>query len=226
MLIHERFVFLHFQKTGGTFITESLACALPKGSLRDGAPDKLHAGWADIPPEAMDLPVLAYVRNPWDWYVSWYHFMQSRRPDNVIFRLMFANGKNDFATTVQNACTGMPGCDDPELARLMAEDSRRVRPLALKRDFCTTRFLDFFGAGLGSDRLTIGRFETLVDDLERFLLRLEVELPDGAMARIHAAAPVKATRRRRPYREYYDDDLANLVAKSCKPVIDRFGYRF
>ena len=71
----------------------------------------------------------------------------------------------------------------------------------------------------------MGRFESLVDDLGGFLDSAGVELPDGAIERIRSAAPLNASERG-PYRDYYDDELRDLVGESCRPLIERFGYAF
>ncbi len=203
MLIHERFVFLHMPKTAGIFLGDALGRELPQDSLH--APQRRqHAGWDEIPDYARDRPVLGYVRNPWDWYVSWYHFLRGYRPDNAHFNRFSANGANDFAATVRNACAGAP---------------------AGGGDFYTFRFRKLAGAGLSSDCLTIGRFETLFDDLELFLAGAGVTISDRAMTRMRQGKP-QNDGPHRPYREYYDDELRDFVGDSCRTLVERFDYSF
>jgi hypothetical protein len=215
MLIHDRFVFIHLQKTAGTFLADALRRELPAGSLVRGAKGILHPGWDEIPDEARDRPVLAYVRNPWDWYVSWYHYVMSQAPGSAVYRILFGNGRNDFGTSIRNACAGLVEPGRPE----------RVRFAGRGDDFYTTRFRDFCGAGIDSELLTVGRFESLVDDLERFLDRVGVSLSAEAIARIRTGKPLKVTAHQ-PYREYYDDDLRDLVGDSCRTLVERFDYAF
>lgn len=197
MLIHERFVFIHMPKTAGVFLASALRRELPRESLE--SPDaRPHAGWDEIPEHVRDRPALGYVRNPWDWYVSWYHFLRDGGAENPAFRRFSADGANDFATTVRNAC---------------------------RDGLYMNRFLRLFGGGLDSERLTVGRFEALLDDLEAFLERVDVDLSAGGMARIRRGERLNFSRHR-PYREYYDDGLRDLVGDSCRALIDRFGYRF
>lgn len=215
MLIHDKFVFIHLQKTAGTFLADALRRELPAGSLTRGAKGKLHPGWDDIPVDVSDRPVLGYVRNPWDWYVSWYHFVKTHGAGGVPYRILLGNGKNDFAMSVRNACSGMVeswGIDG-------------IRFIGRGDDFYTTCFRLFFGAGLDSERLTIGRYESLIDDLELFLSRVDVSLDASATTRIRQGERLKASEHR-PYREYYDDDLRDLVGESCRSLVERFGYRF
>lgn len=202
MLIHDRFVFLQMPKTASTFIAGALKQELELSKVN---PYK-HADWAKIPPEASELPVLTYVRNPWDWYVSWYHFNEMRGgTPNGYWRMLSENGTLGFKPTVERACT--------------------LSMKIMGGDLLTTRFRNLVGDGALSSRLTFGRFESLVDHLEDFLDAVGVDLPDGAVGRIRSAAPVNSSGHGH-YRDYYDEQLRDLVAACCGPLIDRFDYRF
>ena len=63
--------------------------------------------------------------------------------------------------------------------------------------------------------------------LEFRLRRGRARLRDDGeeIGRIRAGAPVNASDHG-PYRDYYDDELRDLVGKACRPLIERFGYRF
>jgi hypothetical protein len=240
MVIYDRFVFLHLPKTAGIFVTEVLRDEL-------GPPAEVletHAGWDSIPSGARDRPVLMFVRNPWDWYVSWYHFWTGpwlrRQPPAEVrrdpwVRLLFGDrvevvdgdlrGVPDFAATVRTACRDLvPG--NPALADLIAAGDPHAAAIAPGDDFYSARFKQMAGAGLGTDQLTIGRFEALAEDLGRFLAEHSpVADDDGGARRIAARGSVNATDRR-PYREYYDDELRALVGDSCRTLIEGFDYRF
>ena len=218
MLVHDRFVFIHNQKCGGVFVRETLGRELG-AAVRQHA--FRHAGWSEIPAAARGLPVLCYVRNPWDWYVSWYQFKrQCPSARGPLFDLLSDRGEYDFRRTVQNACElrGFPSCL-PE-GRIVARD-----PTVDRADVCTTAFLYSVGAGLDSSLLTVGRFESLVEDLQVFLSRAGVELPDGAVAHTKAGASLNASERGH-YRDYYDAELRDTVGESCMTLIERFGYSF
>jgi hypothetical protein len=202
MIVHDRFVFLQMRKTGCTFLAEALQRELPPGSLRSVGK---HAGWERIPPEARGRPVLAYVRNPWDWYVSWHRFNQARDAPTSFWRTLSAQGRLDFAGTVRNAVS------------FASEEWGRDLYSAIFRHLVADR--------LDSDLLTVGRFESLIGDLDRFLSTAGVELPDGALAAMHGGTRLNASERG-PYQQYYDEELRDLVGASCDLFVDRFGYRF
>jgi hypothetical protein len=211
MLIHDNFVFLHLPKTAGSFIAAQLKREMPFRSLVRGVPGKPHPGWDEIPNEARGRPVLVYVRNPWDWYVSWHRAVLSNlssRPSGA------PAGLDDFGAAIRWACS-------------RPTDSNVVWPPVRDgvSDFYTTRFLRICGGGLTSNELVFGRFETLIDDLDWFLTEAEAPLNGKAIATMRAAKPLNATERR-PYPQYYDDELRDLVGQSCETIIERFGYRF
>lgn len=200
MFVHDQFVFLQMRKTGSTFLVDALERELPSGGSKGLGK---HWGWSKIPPCAVGLPVLTYVRNPWDWYVSWYHFNLMHGGVTDYWKVLSAEGTRSFGVTVRYAL----------------EASQSV----MGGDLYSTLFRNITGDGLYSETLTIGRFESLVDDLETFLSATEVVFPAAGFARMRAAAPVNASDRC-SYLEYYDDELYDLVGEWCGPLIDRFGY--
>jgi hypothetical protein len=91
MLITDDFVFIHQPKTGGTFVREAIdeicsrELATPgfgalrrRGILRQKykyrETQDYHDTCHDIPEKDRAKPILSIVRNPFDYYVSFYHF--------------------------------------------------------------------------------------------------------------------------------------------------------
>lgn len=212
--------------TAGTTAARALNDTLPRGSLTRGARGKLHPGWRDIPADAAGRPVLVFVRNPRDWYVSWCHVVVHHQPDNLIWRLWFGSGQYTFAETIRNACSVSEQRDDPYVKEALRRGNRLFTLMADGHDFYTARFLDFVDAGIDSDLLTIGRSEALFDDLEAFLARAGVAVGESEMAQMRATKRLQVTPHR-PYREYYRDrELRELVGASCSWFVERFSYEF
>jgi hypothetical protein len=69
MVANDHMVLVHLHKTAGSFVTELLLRMVP-GSRRVG----YHFPAEMIPAEHRHLPVLGTVRNPWDFYVSYFFF--------------------------------------------------------------------------------------------------------------------------------------------------------
>lgn len=96
-----RFIFVHVYRTGGQSVSQALRpyCAAPRRplvnrrlrSLREHNFGHIRARElkAALPPEIFDpFFKFAFVRNPWDWQVSVYHYVRQRRdhPDHETFR--------------------------------------------------------------------------------------------------------------------------------------------
>lgn len=104
MVVTKDFVFIHMNKTGGTFVTEMLRkvylgyryrpgeditlkskCLhlrdrfLRKLSLSPWVDTNKHGNCNDIPSQYKSLPILGCIRNPFDWYVSLYEFKWWKR---------------------------------------------------------------------------------------------------------------------------------------------------
>ena len=214
VLLGKDFVYLHMPKCGGGTVRRVLLDVLPKGQVRKGPHPHVHPGWQLIPPEAAGRQVFCHVRNPWDWYVSWYWFSSRQPPKTAKLWVSAFGDQPDFPTFLRRACTGQLDHDRPEIAE------------ALRRggDFYTVRWLDLVG-GLEEGRLEVGRFEQLFEDLEAFLHRVGAPVPDDFQGRAEAVPGVHLGSRG-PYRDYYDDDTRALVERSCDYFLERFGYSF
>lgn len=236
MLIHDRFIFLHVPKTGGMFLRDVLKRELAPGTVLEGP--ITHATRGDIPEALQARPILAYVRNPWDWYVSIYHhgIAPSTAPpanpyDARIMAKVFGNYTYDFGEMVRVACSkGDLGLEESEAREAMEHGSLTIRLILQGYDPYTACILAVIGAESLDPNPTepivaIGRHESLVDDLESFVAEEEIVVADGAFSRMRDAKPINASTHRH-YRDYYDDGLRRQVGESCGLVVERFGYDY
>jgi hypothetical protein len=128
---HKKFLFVHIFKTAGTSITDSLAryCYRP-GSTRPSnwmaylstnwkkihrTPNKKHATALEIR-DSIDRDVFdsffkfTFVRNPWDWQVSLYHFILDR-PHNPGHEATKAMGSfRNFVLSREGSTFTQTGC--------------------------------------------------------------------------------------------------------------------
>ena len=231
MIATARFVFVHLHKSGGSFVNECLHRFFP-----DARQLGYHLPVSLVPAELRRLPVLGFVRSPWSYYVSWYAFQSQRPQPNALFRCVSDDGTLDFRASVRNLL--LLGEDAPRLERLLALLPGRYGAQGFGLNLPNFALAPIRGSGLGfygflfrymyddgASEPWIGRCETLRVDLVAFLER--VGAPIGAELRefIGSAAP-RNTSQHRDWREYYDRELAQLVAQRDASVIERFGYRF
>ena len=228
MIICPEFIFLHLHKSGGTFANQLLLKCVP-GARRAG----YHLPYAELPASLRHLPVAGTVRNPWDYYVSWYFFQRQQERPNALFLTCSDNGALDFDATIRNLVT-------------LHEDESRIRALeaAFPHEFMphglnlTSRCIaGIRGSGLGFYSFLYRRLyagaaspriiptEALRDGLR--VLLADMTMPAGPLAGMFLEqAPKLNTSRHGPFRDYYSPALRDLVGMHEQAVIQAHDYRF
>lgn len=229
MIATDRFVYIHLHKSGGSFVNECLLRFFPQ-ARRLG----YHLPRSLIPPPLQALPVLGFVRNPWSYYVSWYAFQSRKEQPNALFLCMSENRSLDFNGTVRNLLDlGANGGKLDELLQQLPE-RHGTRGLNLPAFALAPirgsgngfySYLYNYMLGAGRSRLVVGRSETLRRDFLDFLDGFGNEVVPALRDFVLSQAP-QNTSSHAPYRTYYDDRLAALVAERDRDVIGAFGYRF
>jgi len=122
VLVTKGFVFVHIPKTGGSFIQTVIGEHLPVLDLSSYT----HTPYAELPERWRHLPAFCVVRNPWDWYVSWFHHsirspekrnarLRSpvapgrealRREKRAVWDGVLRSGRASFDEVVTRLCTG------------------------------------------------------------------------------------------------------------------------
>jgi hypothetical protein len=225
VLITKHFVFLHLQKTGGMFIKDVCERHLPADwEIRQGP--RPHGTYRQMPAELKQLPVFALVRNPWDWYVSWYHFARAlaRSPEgeqhmsrDSVMVWVNGSGEYNFKRATRIACTGVPDLPDPPAWMQKLQDSGV--------DLYSRWYWNCMGYAAEANNVDVGRIENLREDFISFLNRHDVPVDDGFVHRVRTE-PRKNTSSHGPFQGYYDDDLRELVEHKARYLIDRYGYSF
>ena len=235
MIVTEQFVFVHMHKTGGQTINNILSRCLKFHDVVG-----YHYPYSLLPEQFSQLPLVGFVRNPWDWYVSWYAF--NRRPEarNALFAVCSDGGKADFKTSVTNliqlgddSATSQRYRD--ALVSVLPKTLRGNRGVGLTKD-CISNFVDsdtayyswlfnrMYGAA-SSENIHIGKFENLQTDLVRILTTLnvpEVLNIERALARAQHANSSNHSH----YSQYYDSELRELISRKDRRVIEPFGYEY
>ena len=229
MIVTPHFCYIHLHKTGGTFLNECLLQHI-EGARLVG----YHLPRRLLPPEASGLPVLGFVRNPWSYYVSWFHFQSSRPMPNALFNVCSDYGRRGFFETVRNLLNLGSG------SALLDEILALLPNVYVERGLNVPRFaladirdsgLGFFSflyrymyAGPGS-RLYLGRNECLSSDFLGFLRDLGIPHSTALEAHITTGDRRNASEHA-PYQAHYDSELRELVALRDTEIIARHGYQF
>jgi hypothetical protein len=230
MIVTDKFVFVHLPRSGGTFVSEVIRKFFP--SAREIG---YHLPRTLLPREYSQLPVLGAVRNPWEFYVSWYHHVWPRDAASILVSWLSENGKLGFIGTTRNALN--LGVNDERLDVLIEmlpeqvdyhsrnipnitkEAMRRVRGAGV--GYYTFRFNHLFGS---TEDVFVCRLETLRQDLVGFFEGIGAatdELRDYVLR-----SDKKNIAEHLHYSTYYTPELAELVLIRDRPLIERFGYVF
>ena len=224
MILTPRFVFIHLHKSGGTFVSEVLLEHVP-GAHKLGH----HAPASLLPASHASLPVLGVVRNPWEYYVSWFSFQSERR--TWVWQVFSEDGALDFAATTRRMLRA--GEDDALIDRLIerapAEFPHRQMNLTKAciegiRGHSHGWYTFLFRRMYAELPVHFLHKENLREELLDFLRKHGSDSPE-LEARVRQAPPANTTAHA-PYRDYYSPALARLVAEREREVVDRFGYAF
>ena len=227
MLITREFVFIHLPKTGGDFIRAICETHFPTDFLV-GHDLRKHGSIGDLPEAYRHLPVFALVRNPWDWYVSWYHYLMGSgrlpahrkqvRARNNLFVRVSNDFQNEFSTTVANLF------DDAFWAR-QPPGGRTLRRARRKDVGLLTMHVHRQLGDPPPPGVVAGRLESLRPDFLGFLRGVGLSLPKAFVRALERRRPLNRSRRR-DFRTYYDDDLRALIGHKERAVISAHGYTF
>ena len=93
MIVTKYFVYIHVSRTGGTFLNTLILKHVPGARMI-----KYHGHLKDLPEGLAHLPVIGFVRNPYDWYVSM--FFDYRRKQQYVYEILSEKGSLGFKETI------------------------------------------------------------------------------------------------------------------------------
>ncbi len=235
MIVTDKFTLLHMHKTGGQTLSQVINLSIP-----DNESVGYHFPYSELPAHAADKPLVGMVRNPWDWYLSWYAFNTHPRMYNPLYVALSDGGNGDFESTVTNLVN--LGSDSLKSAQyrtalksLLPETLDGNRGVGLTR--ASIDELEQSGQGyyswlfermhgnLDSELLHIGYFENLIDDFVRIMTDLDVEQSGKMKSKFDDIGRTNSSSHSH-YSHYYSDDLMQLVGQKDGTLIERYGYRF
>jgi len=230
MIVTDKFVFAHLPRSGGTFVSEVIRKFFPSAlDIGHHLPREL------LPRKYFDLPVLGTVRNPWEFYVSLYHYVWRRDAASALASWMSDNGRLGFAGSITNLLNltvnderldvfieMLPehvNYDRRKIPNVTKDEMRRVRGTGI--GYYAFRFNHIYG---NADDVVFCRLETLRQDLVRFFEGIGAatdELRDYVLQ-----SDKKNSSEHLHYSTYYTPELAELVSIRDHQLIERFGYVF
>lgn len=202
MIINGHFIFIHVPKTGGHWIRQVLHFAHP---LRPQVERDLHTPLNQVPVKYHKRPALAFVRNPWDWYVSRWHYEKKA----------IAGGQKKW--------TAPKSRWSPEQTRFAEAMQSFESSLAPELSFSAEleRLLSHPHIPLTTKRLEDGLARGLID----FCHQIGAPLGAPHISYMNRLPPANRNPHP-PYQEFYTPELRAHVAQQDRKIIKRFGYTF
>ncbi|MDH3634202.1 MAG: aspartyl/asparaginyl beta-hydroxylase domain-containing protein [Gammaproteobacteria bacterium] len=235
MIITDKFVLIHMHKTGGQSLGHILHDCVPSAK-----PIGYHYPYHMLPVEYADLPVVGMVRNPWDWYVSWYAFNTRPEINTPLFFIISDGFQADFKRTIKNLvnlCSDSPESQNYRnaLIDILPETLEGNAGVGLTKDsirnmsspelgYYSWQFQRMHG-DIENKALHIGRFENLQQEFLSIMRQLEVEEVAAMQAKFDTNPRMNASRHSH-YSRYLDDELRELIAQKESQLIDKYGYKF
>lgn len=220
MILADKFVWMHVPKTGGTWFRTLLEQYAPEDWHISVLPGHYFADEVDNHRrEHLRLPRMFFVRNPWDWHVSRFHFWhghwRARTGGYSLPREKWIQEELMWADCFAALGEG-PG---PEVFRRALQWS--LGELPTQSEY-VARVL---GEWVRPEQVLSGRFEYLRTEAARLLTAVGCP-PSGPLAAALGATQPLQRSSHRPYQYYYDATTRHLVKVREDAVVRQYEYSF
>jgi len=236
MIVTDHFVYVHVSRSGGTFLNKLISQHVPGARML-----QYHGHLKDLPVEYSHLPVIGFVRNPWDWYVSM--FSDYARKHQYVFEVISNRGALDFEATITRFLTlGDDKTSSRKTLRRLATMAPKVikvqRPPQSHLPGLRSEHFKNYPGNVGyyswlvelmfeSERdhlIQYGRFENIRTEALRLFEETGTPITDAITAYLADAEPLNTSPRPESFASCYGPELEQLVARKDAYLIDQFGY--
>ena len=238
MIVTKQFIYIHTSRIAGTFLNRLILEHVPGSQMI-----QYHGHLRDLPAEFSHLPVIGFVRNPWDWYVSM--VFDYRRKQQYVYQIISDRDALDFTATVSRFL-GL-GDNSDQSKRLLKQlvkaaptfinartPSRRGIPGLRSEHFANfphghgyySWLFQLMYESENAHSIHIGRFENLRDEALRLFELTGTPITKRIASYLDKAEVLNPSPRPKHYVDGYTPELAQLVADKEKTLIDEFGYTF
>ncbi len=202
-----------------------------------------HGHLRDLPGAFSHLPVIGFVRNPWDWYLSM--MFDYRRKQQYVFEIISDGGSLGFEETVSRFLRLGENTEQSRnlLGQLVkaaptiinAQTSRSLRNPGLRSEHFAafpenTGYYSWLSRLMyeskKSHRVHIGRFEDLRKEALRLFTITGTPITHGITSYLKNSVALNSSPRPDDIIGAYPPELEQLVAVKEKYLIDQFGYDF
>jgi len=214
--------YLHFPKTASSWMNKVLAPVTLTKFQR-------HAIPADI---KKYQNVFCFIRNPWDWHVSFYKFISNGGElyYSPIKRaaLTLSLPKNiNFTNFVKLLCDPSNEFRDTLAANIVAEkkifsnSSPHIEQWQHSNTGLYSSLINYYTMPASY----VGKYENLKDDLI-YMTKTAGDFTNEILDNILNMPPRNVTVCKEDYRNYYTDETIEIVHSTSKNIIKKYNYEF
>jgi len=229
MIITEKFIYIHLHKSAGTFVNSFIHLYFPKNETIG-----YHFPARYIPEQHAGLPIIGCVRNPWDFYISWYFFQMQKKQSNALFmatskaKTLDFNGTmerllslNDNIPLLNQILTQLPD-------HFVASGMNIPRSVMARLDGSSLGLYSFLYQWMYADAPTephLVRTEELQHSLIAALFKSGVMISQG-MSNFLQGKGHENTSEHTHYAKYYSQEIRDRVAELDRLIIHKHAYQF
>lgn len=229
MIANSKFIFVHLHKSAGTFFNGFVAKFFPESRLVG-----YHFPKRMTPQIYQHLPTLGFVRNPWDFYVSWYSFQMQKQKSNALFMVTSKDKKLGFTETIERLLSLHE--DQALLNMVIRQLPTQFTGTGLNVPSGALQAIG--GSGLGfygflydwmyqgtANEPTVVKKEFMLAGLESFFAEFDISMTDEMRTYIFEHAH-QNTSSHKHYTSYYNDRIAEMVLIADNTIVTKHGYAF
>ena len=235
MLYSDKQIFIHLPKTGGSTLRKFLRANLRWSELEMPT---AHRAWWHRPYSMCPTRIskgkqpLIFVRNPWDFYVSFWAYDSRKfnpRSTNIFAEL---HGKsNNFEDFLNNMLLG----DSNSRFRLPQKVELPLVQILRDYDIGMLTYFYFYMTIQNPTSLNMGKLDLSKQKLNAKTYKLErlnqdFETIFGASSRVgkkfRSTGRENVSERKRKFQVYYNSKLKELVRHKERYIIEKFNYKF
>jgi len=222
MILHKDFIFVHLQRTGGTFVSDYLLHNIENTVKHDSSSHEAVFNYRSDP-----TIKFGYIRNPYDWYLSLWSFTRKEYSEYAKSLFRDAKCRYDINLWIKSLFNNYSNLY-PTL-NLLKANSLDIGLFTFKY-LCLFYHKDVFSdisnykKYLLLDKVLL--FENLRDELRNFFDENIFKLNDSQVNELYKYEKINISEHRKYTEGYYNKEVIDLLKYKDRIIFNEYNYEF